>query len=131
MLPNTEAKIINIKNLDPEIIRIIVNYIDFNIITYSDIKCEEFDSISSTKKIYIRDRNKLIEIRNRINLLKLVDSVVFHGVNTRAKATIFYNDSTKSSICLDKFNLEIQGKTYQNDNTLRKLLGLKTYKIYK
>ena len=104
---------------------ITIKYEGFEIETPIRITCSNFEYYfkNSIDSIVITD-NQIFEcILEKINTLKPIDSTFPDHADTRTKLYIHTNGKVVKIVCMGNFVVEYNNVTYQNDESLKKLIS--------
>lgn len=101
--------------------KMILKHVEFNILTFADIRPQEFEILFDNKlytniiedSIYI---NKFLCLLNKLEKVQTIDSIA--NIDTRAKIEIYKADKV-CNIYLDRFVVLINGIEYKNTPELR------------
>lgn len=101
----------NVKAKDPCCQKLILSYVEFDIMTPTNISCSEFEVAfgASYKKKQITDRKQIDKFIRLLNGLKKNNSI--NNLNVRVKVELFYKDYNEE-ICIDKFYVLLNGQIY-------------------
>jgi len=100
-----------------------IKFVDLNIETIMDIKCEDFEkSFPHIQTKVINDSIKINQILNTLKHLKIAGSEYYQHVDTRMKLKIKYNNDSIETICMDKFIVNWNNQLLLNTNSLKYLL---------
>jgi hypothetical protein len=96
--------------------RIEVRSVSFGITTWGSISCDKFDKAFPASEYHVAivtDKQVLLGVAQHLANLKPVNFK--SGLDTRAKALIFYQDKTVETLCIDQFHMEYSGKLVESN----------------
>ena len=101
--------------------KLILSYVEFNIMTPINITCSEFDIAfgDSIKKKQITDRKKINNFIKLLNTLKKDNEI--KSLDVRVKVELIYKDY-KKEIFMDKFCILINGQIYMMNKNILKFI---------
>ncbi|RSK42293.1 hypothetical protein [Hymenobacter perfusus] len=103
--------------------KIVIKSVDFGTATWGRISCDAFNKhFPDANTILVISRGTLDAINRRMALLKMYEGK--GDVDTRAKITIYYGDSTISTVCIGGAVMRFDGKKVKYDKELTSLLGI-------
>ena len=110
--------------------RIDIKYVDIEIETPFQIKCDNFDNFFQNEidSVSINDNNSISEFVSEIEKLNKADLSKYSMPDTRIKISIVYNGKI-SECCLDRFVLSSQNEVFVLSETFKALL--KKYTVVK
>ncbi len=114
LVDNTECK--------SRIDKIVIKKVDLDADTFARVDCENFE-IQFNKlitTIEITEKSELKKFKEILNELKPTDSSV--NVDTRIKVLIFQSNGSVDTLCVDRFNLLLNGILMKESETLRQFL---------
>ncbi|WP_337966064.1 hypothetical protein [uncultured Flavobacterium sp.] len=113
------------ENKETDIDKIVVHSVNLNIDTSADVSCKDFElTFNGVIKVYsIKDKS----IFNKID--KLLKGIKNSNKNTsidiRRKIIVFHKDKTIDTLCVDRFNIVMNGQLIdKNDDLLSLSLDL-------
>lgn len=97
---------------EKDIERALLKKVNFDINSIVNIKCENFESTFKNKLelIEINDTSSLRKLELVLKSLK--SDSIGRELDVRAKLILFYSDRTKDSLCMDRFRVTLNGKTF-------------------
>lgn len=103
-----------------------VNYVKFNIETFDDVRCQEFEKAFKTDqylKKLIEDSLQLAHISDAFKAIKYKNDTT--SINVRAKLYLHYSYKIDPTIiCLNKFfDIMINGKLIKKNKQLSRVLS--------
>ena len=116
----------NLKKLDHDkcATMVTVKYVDWDIETPLDIKCDDFETAFPETQIKItRDPIQINHILNTLKHLKVAGKDYYQHVDTRMKLEIKYCNDSIETICMDRFIINRNNKLLINSNSLKSLLA--------
>ena len=110
--------------------KVIISFVDFDIMTTANISCSEFDNAFSNEIQNLIISNSR-EVENFINFLrKLKIDKETKNIDVRVKVKLFYINNTTEEICMDRFNVLRGNNIFSMDTKLFKFIEkLKTRKM--
>ena len=100
-----------------------IKFVDLNIETIMDIKCEDFEkSFPDIQTKVVNDSIKLNQILNTLKHLKIAGNEYYKHVDTRIKLEIKYNNDSIETICMDRFIVNSMNQLFTNTDSLKYLL---------
>ena len=100
-----------------------IEFVDLNIETPMDIKCEDFEKyFPNIQTKVVNDSIKLNQILNTLNHLKIAGNEYYKHVDTRIKIEIKYNNDSIETIYMDKFIVNRTNQLLTNTDSLKYLL---------
>ena len=114
-------------NLDKYATMMTIKFVDIDIETPIDIKCDYFEkSFPDIQTKIVTDTMKINQILNTLDHLRIAGNDYYQHVDTRMKIKIKYNNDSIETICIDRFVINRNNQLYINTDTLKLLLtGLK------
>ena len=102
--------------------KIVIDQVDFDIMTFADISCNDFENAFTNmkKQTIITNPKEILLLENYIENLVLVDSSHRKAVDTRAKIFLISHTDT-TELCMDRF------VTFHNDNYHKTSSKLRSY----
>ncbi len=100
--------------------KINIQFVDFELLTPIDVRCNLFNSFFSEdqiKYIEFNDTLKINEFREILSTLTLLSPEFNKNIDTRAKIQIILPSDT-IFICADSFALEMEGNVYYTPQSL-------------
>jgi len=111
---------------DNHVIKITLKYIDFDIETPIDIKCNDFErSFPQFQRAVIEDTFRINQILNSLSILKIAGKEYYQHVDTRMKLELKYSNDSIETICMDKYIIDRNNQVLQNSDSLIYLLTRK------
>lgn len=106
----------------PTIDKVIIKKVDLDTDTFVRVDCDNFETSfkESIMTIEVTEKSKLKEFKKIIDLLKPNDSSA--KVDTRIKVLIFQSNGSVDTLCVDRFNLLLNGVLMKESVTLRQFL---------
>jgi|GEM_PF-2329746 len=100
------------KNID----EIVIKYVNYNVYTYQNIGCKEFENFSEKiKTINIKDKNEIDRLGRIVRKLTITKS---NTPDVRVKIEFKHEKEIIKTICMDRFSLEIDGETHRYSQEL-------------
>lgn len=109
--------------LKRELRRVTGSFVSFNISTFMAIRCSAYErQFGHENPFVITDSAKLRAITHR--LAALPADTMGLGMDTRAKAVLFYSNQTQDTLCMGQFTCFYRGQSLRADTVLYQLLGV-------
>ena len=112
----------NLSAKEPICKKVIIKFVDFDIMTTTSIRCSEFDNAFSNEihNLIIsnsREAGKLIGLLRKLKIDKETKNI-----DVRVEIKLFYINNTIEEICMDRFNVLRGNNIYKMDTNLFKFI---------
>jgi hypothetical protein len=103
---------------DNHVVKITLEYIDFDIETPFDIKCKDFEkSFPQFQTEVIEDTFRINQILKSLSILKIAGKEYYQHVDTRMKLELKYSNDSVETICMDRFIVNRNNQVLQNSDS--------------
>lgn len=112
----------NLSAKEPICKRVIISFVDFDIMTTANISCSEFDNAFSNEiqNLIISNSREIGNLVSFLRNLKIDKDT--KNIDVRVKVKLFYINNTTEEICMDRFNVLWGNNIFKMDIKLLKFI---------
>jgi hypothetical protein len=113
---------VNLSAKEPVCKKVIIRFVDFDIMTTTNISCSEFDNAFSSEiqNLTISNSREVGKLVGLLRKLKIDEET--KNIDVRVEVKLFYINNVTEEICMDRFNV-LRGKDiYKMDTSLFKFI---------